>query len=190
MNDLVASSVLWTMDTSCWRLSWARAGSPFMRRSTIWAWRTILVRLWAGPSCIARAMSRRMSSWAPRTILENAGETATRSPEPRPLATPGPALMAARPAASSATISLYRPRTLALPSRTSTWASMSTARRVSVTSCSARSSCSAGSPAPAARAATRRSATWARFASWRLASVRACWTSSSISASSFCIVSA
>ena len=34
-------------------------------RSTIWAWSTMLVRLWAGPSCIARAISRRRSSWAP-----------------------------------------------------------------------------------------------------------------------------
>src|SRR6266508_59681 len=149
----------------------------------------MLVRLWAGPSCIARAMSRRMSSWAPSTILVKAGDTATRSAAAWPAAL-GPAPRADRPAAISATTSRYRPRTLALPSSTSTWASMRTARLVSVTSCSARSSCTAGSPAPAARAATRRSATWALFASWRPASVRACWTSSSISSSSFCIVSA
>ena len=40
-------------------------GRVVTSRSTIWAWRTMLVRLWAGPSCIARAISRRRSSWAP-----------------------------------------------------------------------------------------------------------------------------
>ena len=68
MKVLVASSVCWTMATS-WRISTcARAGSLPTSRSTIWAWRTMLVRLWAGPSCIARASSRRRSSWADSSI--------------------------------------------------------------------------------------------------------------------------
>ena len=33
----------------------------------------MFVRLWAGPSCIARAISRRRSSWALRTIRDTAG---------------------------------------------------------------------------------------------------------------------
>ena len=75
MNDLVASSVCWTIATS-WRTSPpAPAGSVATSRSTIWAWRTMLVRLWAGPSCIARAISRRRSSWAPRSNRETAGGT-------------------------------------------------------------------------------------------------------------------
>ncbi len=32
----------------------------------------MLVRLWAGPSCIARAISRRRSSWAFSSILDTA----------------------------------------------------------------------------------------------------------------------
>ena len=64
MNDFVASSVGWTIAMS-WRTSGcAAAGSRAMRRSTICAWSTMFVRLWAGPSCIARAISRRRSSWA------------------------------------------------------------------------------------------------------------------------------
>ena len=74
MNDLVASSVCWTIATS-WRTSSAgpAPGRVATRRSTIWAWRTMLVRLWAGPSCIARAISRRRSSWALRSSRETAG---------------------------------------------------------------------------------------------------------------------
>ena len=73
MNDLVASSVCWTIATS-WRTSPdARFGSLATRCSTIWACRTMLVRLWAGPSCIARAISRRRSSWAASSSRETAG---------------------------------------------------------------------------------------------------------------------
>ena len=73
MNVFVASSVCWTIATS-WRTSpCAPAGSVPTSRSTIWACRTMFVRLWAGPSCIARAISRRRSSWAPRSSRETAG---------------------------------------------------------------------------------------------------------------------
>ncbi len=53
-------------------LARAEAGSRATSRSTICAWRTMFVRLWAGPSCIARAISRRRSSWAPRTRRDTA----------------------------------------------------------------------------------------------------------------------
>ena len=36
----------------------------------------MFVRLWAGPSCIARAISRRRSSWAPSSSRDTAGGTA------------------------------------------------------------------------------------------------------------------
>jgi len=62
MNDFVASSVCWTIDTSSRTSPPARAGSVATSRSTICAWSTMFVRLWAGPSCIARAISRRRSS--------------------------------------------------------------------------------------------------------------------------------
>ena len=44
-----------------------------MSRSTICAWSTMFVRLCAGPSCICRAISRRMSSWAVRIIRDTPG---------------------------------------------------------------------------------------------------------------------
>ncbi len=75
MNDFVASRVDWTIAISSRVSGLAAAGSLAISRSTIWAWRTMLVRLWAGPSCIARAMSRRRSSWAARIIRETAGDT-------------------------------------------------------------------------------------------------------------------
>ena len=83
MNDFVASSVCWTIATS-WRTSLpARAGSVATSRSTICAWRTMLVRLWAGPSCIARAISRRRSSCASRSSRDTAGRDPRRIGQPR-----------------------------------------------------------------------------------------------------------
>ena len=41
----------------------------------------MLVSDWAGPSCIARAISRRRSSWAPSTMREIEGESACASPD-------------------------------------------------------------------------------------------------------------
>ncbi len=54
------------------------------RRSTIWAWRTMFVRLWAGPSCIARAISRRRSSWASSSIRGTAASPSAMAADPVP----------------------------------------------------------------------------------------------------------
>jgi hypothetical protein len=48
MNDFVASRVCWTIWTSSRSSPRAPSGSRPRRRSTIWAWRTMFVRLWAG----------------------------------------------------------------------------------------------------------------------------------------------
>ena len=64
MKDFVASRVCWTIAISWWISVAEAAGSRSTSRSTICAWRTMFVRLCAGPSCIARAISRRRSSWA------------------------------------------------------------------------------------------------------------------------------
>ena len=73
MNDLVASSVCWTICTSSRTSPRALAGSDATSRSTICAWSTMLVRLWAGPSCMAREISRRRSSWARQQESRNGG---------------------------------------------------------------------------------------------------------------------
>ena len=79
MNDLVASSVCWTICTSSRTSPRALAGSEATSRSTICAWSTMLVRLWAGPSCMAREISRRRSSWAPSRSRDTAGDSSPSS---------------------------------------------------------------------------------------------------------------
>ena len=91
MNDLVASRVCWTIEVRSRTSPAADAGSVSTRRSTIWAWSTMLVRLWAGPSCIARAISRRRSSCASMTSRET----------PLGVEPPAPATTASPPAPPS-----------------------------------------------------------------------------------------
>ena len=151
----------------------------------------MLVRLWAGPSCIARAISRRRSSWAsrsrrddgrrhrPRRRRRRRPRRRRRAPAPSPTGAPS-ALDVARRARRGSGPSARR-----LPSRTSTWDSISAARLVSVTSWALSSATSAGRVAGGSR--QRRSsfsAAAARRVSWRAASVRAWATSRSTSPSS------
>ena len=123
-------------------------GALLSNRSTIWAWRTMLVRLCAGPSCIWRAISRRMSSWAVRIIRETPGGTGAPCSTLRssgiPSAASSPVLAVLRaPAGVPAIAGPTRrgPRRLGqagadrrLPSRRSIWASMRAALRAIVTS--------------------------------------------------------
>ena len=82
------------------------------RRSTIWAWRTMFVRLWAGPSCIARAISRRRSSWAARTSRDTAGRRRRVGAGLAAAARP-PASPAAPPATAAPSASAYAARRVA-----------------------------------------------------------------------------
>ena len=92
----------------------------------------MLVSDWAGPSCIDRAISRRRSSWADSTTRESVGgQRRHRARRPRrapPRSSARPRRRAGRRGAVRA--SRWRASALRLPSRTSTWASISTARRV------------------------------------------------------------
>ena len=193
MNDFVASRVDWTIATSWLTSGRRRAGSRPISRSTIWAWRTMLVRLWAGPSCIAREMSRRRSSWADWMSRATSGGMATAVAGPPAGAarrgTVGPPATVRRSSRSPARPSRYRRSARCLPLRTSTCESMITARRVSTTSWPFCSASSAGSARIEAWAAAIRSARAARFASCRSLSVWAWATSMSISVSSASSVS-
>src|SRR5438034_10357716 len=174
-----------------------------MSRSTIWAWSTMLVRLWAGPSCICRAISRRRSSWAVRMMRDTPGgtgpprsrsmkpgvEPASASPSCDGAASPGgiPATTLAC-SAWAASASWSRIADLRLPSRRSTWASMRAAFRATATSWLASSARSlpAALPPAARRSAVAASfsAAAARRRACRLASVLAWLMSRSISSTS------
>ena len=89
------------------------------------------MRLWAGPSCIARAISRRRSSWAPSTIRLTPVDACPAAAPPAPAASASAAVLElvrrprrrrrSRRQARRAE-SRNRASVLRLPSRTSTWA--------------------------------------------------------------------
>ena len=170
----------------------------------------MLVRLWAGPSCIARAISRRRSSWAPRSRRETARGGPLASDRPgccrRGASQP---ILAPRPARHPAIAQPPRsPRVrrgsgrghVRLPSRTSTCDSIRAARLVNRTSWSGagpetvrgRRADAGGPSRPAGRAlvlVTIFSAAVARLDSWRgglgLAPVATGKSTSAISVSSW-----
>ena len=142
MNDFVASSVCWTIATS-WRTSAAGRCRVLRRRGARRSGPGARCSSGSGPGrrASARAISRRRSSWASRTIRDTAGgigAVARRSPagavavrprlgrRRRPPTTRAERLGVARRAPRGS-----RPSALRLPSRTSTWASISAARLVS-----------------------------------------------------------
>src|SRR5450759_53504 len=181
MNAFVASRVCWTMPTSCPISAWAWEGSRSRSRSTIWACRTMLVRLWAGPSCMARAISRRRSSWAASTSRETAGGSGVfvSSLSAVLWGTAPPMEARSNSALYRLRLSLNRVRTLRLPSRTSTCDSMMAERRVRAISGAV--CCPSAPSVSKPDAVLSLSSVCERFVSWWAASFRACWTSPSIS---------
>ena len=130
MNVFVASRVCWTIETS-WRTSPAEeAGSVATRRSTICACSTMLVRLWAGPSCIAREIPTGGPPGRSSAPARRRHPSVRR--RPRLGQTRGPVDLG-QPSMYPATASRYRASARRLPSRTSTCVSMRAARFAAAT---------------------------------------------------------